>query len=175
MKEFNNDYYKRLQIKVDEPVDQWFITALEHVTSEPLFDYVDSNWDKQKWLLWEQWIIDAATVAKIENNINKWERWNKNVFLPSILTLRKYAKIWQWVDSLKTVQSSKVIDIIKTGKVKLYPMSDTDVTLLSNSLWLQLNTFANPNKAKQTMKALQSLLNKYKNRSWENKTIDDII
>ena len=29
MKEFNNDYYKRLQIKADEPADPWLITALD--------------------------------------------------------------------------------------------------------------------------------------------------
>lgn len=160
---FNKDYTTWLQNKAQEPVDPWFITALKDVTENPLFDYTDSNWVKHKGLLGKQWILDARTISQIEDNLMKWEKRDKWLWAPQLLNINKYADMWTFVESLRTIRNSKVIDIIKSGKVKLYPMSDADIWLLAWSVWLQLNSFANPTKAKETMSALNWLINVYDN------------
>lgn len=159
--EFNADYAKRGQQKVKEQPDPWFINALTYVTNNPLFDYVDESGKKQEGILWAQWFIDTRTISQIEWNILKWEKWDKWLTLGVITNLRMYPKLWNFVESLKTIRSSKVIDIVKTGKVKLYPMSDADIWLLASSVWLQLASFSEPWKELNTMKALKNLLNSY--------------
>ena len=62
----------------------------------------------------------------------KWNSWNGiDLWLKTILKLNKYTRIWDFAESLRTIRNSKVIDIVKTGKVKLYPMSDADIWLLA--------------------------------------------
>jgi len=168
--EFNKDYDNWLQSKAEEAPDPWFMTALEYVTNNPLFNYTDENWVEIKWLLGKQGRIDAVTVSKIEDNLMKWERWNKWVFFSTLFDPMDYDKIGDFAESLRTIRNSKVIDIVKTGKVKLYPMSDADIWLLAWSVWLQLNSFAEPTKAKATVSALENLYNKYQWTAGQNNT-----
>jgi len=159
--EFNGDYDKWLQSKVQEQPDPWFITALEYVRDNPLFDYTDSEWVEYDGLLWKQWLVDAKAISQIEHNLMIWEQWDKWLFGTTLLRLRKIPEMWNFIESLRTIRNSKVIDIVKSGKVKLYPMSDADIWLLAGSVWLQVNSFAEPTKAKSTMEALNSLLDAY--------------
>lgn len=159
--DFNVEYEKRLQTKAQEQPEPWFTAAVKYVTENPLFDYTDENWQKQKGLLWKQWFIDSRTISQIEDNLMKWEKWDKWLWIGIVANLNKFPQIWNFIESLKTIRNSKVIDIVKSGKVKLYPMSDADIWLLAWSVWLQVNSFAEPSKAKSTMIALKNLLNAY--------------
>lgn len=156
--EFNKDFVKWWASQVQEQADPIFIAAVKDITENALFDYVDKDWKSHEWLFWKQWQIDANMIAKIENNIAKWEKRSKWVILPQIFSAGKIARLWQWIESLQTIRSSKVIDIIKTWKVKLYPMSDSDVNLLATAWWINLNAFANPTKASELNKTLRNLI-----------------
>ena len=138
--EFNVDFMKRQQAQFEEPSEA-FVSALNYIIENPLFNYTDVNWVEHKWLLKNARMFDTKMIAQIESNLTRWEKRDKWVVLWAILNPLDYSKIAQYVWALQTVRNSQVIDILKTGKVKLYPMSDADIWLLSSSLWLSLNNF----------------------------------
>ena len=137
---FQKDYMNWAKEQVKQP-DQAFKDAVSYVADNPLFDYTDENGIKHKGILWKAWRIDTKYISKIQENVSNGKRRDANTPLNSILNIRQLDELSAFVNAINIIWSNKVIDILKTWEVKLYPMSDADISLLKTSTWFGLNNF----------------------------------
>ena len=141
--------------------------AANYILENPLFDTTIDGVAK-KGILGAWWLLDRSVVNKIDWNMaagrNIFE-WVSLLYQSATDTKR----LTKFVNSLQTLRSSWVVDIIKWWTVKLYPMSDSDVALLWSSIWLSLWQFID---WQNTMSAISNMYKAMTNwsPSWTSQT-----
>ncbi|PZM87352.1 MAG: hypothetical protein DLD55_01740 [candidate division SR1 bacterium] len=165
---FNKDYNEWLKVKIEEP-NPLLLASLDSILNNPLFDYKDEKGKRHNGLLGEQGWLDSDFIGTIESNIAKGEKWDNGLLWSKIANMGDYSNIKSFVNALETIRASKVVDIVKSGKIKLYPMSDADINLLANSSGIGLQAFADKNMTSKIMKALANMREGLNNKNPQGK------